>query len=269
MKTIPVLIGSFLLLLQMNAPVAQAADAEAERKAERVVDAIERAHGKAAWEAREAVEVEARVDFHGGKLVLDGTMLFTPSLGKVRYTLDDGTTMIWNDGEVWLSPADAELKMARFHVMTWPYFVAVPFKLRDPGARLSHAGELPVTGPDDTAEAVKLTFTRGTGDASDDWYYLLPDERNRLAGLSYIVTYGPTSRDEAEEKPSIVLYDDFREVDGVTLPFAWRFHYWNKQQGATGEPKGTVEVRSVRFVTPEDGAFEKPADAKRIPPPGE
>lgn len=259
-------LRSHLLIIAALPLLAAPARAQS---ADAIAHTLEAAHGKSAWYAQDAIEIDATVDFFNGELRLEGTMLFTSSLSKVRYTLDDGTVMVWNDGEVWLSPADRELEQARFHVMTWPYFAAVPFKLRDAGVNLDAAGELPVTGPGDTTRAVKLTFDRGTGDAPDDWYYLLPDDEHRLAAMSYIVTYGPTSQAEAEEKPSIVIYDDFRTEAGVTLPYRWDFYYWSKSDGAqTGDgPKGTVRVHDVRFVTPDDAAFDRPADAKPIPAP--
>lgn len=236
--------------------------------AQDVASAIEAAHGKSAWYAKDAVEVDIHVQGFGG-LELEGTMLFTPSLGEVRFELVEGTTLIYNRGDAWMTPSDADMSpaMARFHVLTWPYFVAVPFKINDPGVHLGEPVPMPVTHPDDTTTAVQMTFGQGVGDAPDDWYYLLPNDDGVLEALSYIVTYGKP-QDDAEEQPSIVLYDDFRTIDGVTLPFHWEFHYWHKDSGvAEGEPKGTARIQSVRFVTPPADAFEKPANATPLPAP--
>jgi len=268
MKTIAPLTVALALALISLASLSQASEARAEN-AKQVVERIEAAHGKAAWTTKDAIEADFLVEGFGG-LRLEGTMLFTPSLSKVRMDLQDGTTLIYNKGDAWMTPADAEMApaQARFHVLTWPYFVAVPFKLRDPGVNLTHAGPLPVHGPADARPAVRLTFEQGVGDAPDDWYYLLPNDRGELEALSYIVTFSQ-SQEEAETQPSVVLYDEFESIDGVTLPMDWRFHYWTKATGIEpGEPKGTAKLKAVRFVSPAPDAFDQPADAVVLPPPG-
>ena len=58
-------------------------------------------------------------------------------------------------------------------------------------------------------------------------------DNNRLTALAYIVTYG-TALEVASKTPSIILYDDFVDVDGVPFATTWTFHFWNPESGTDG-----------------------------------
>src|SRR5690606_27667701 len=105
----------------------------------------------------------------GGALAIDGTMTFEPSVGRSRIENHDGTVMVFDGRRAWVAAGSAPIPMARFHLLTWPYFMAVPFKLRDGGARVEPVD--PRHAPVDKPVA-KLTFKPGTGDAPEDWYLL-------------------------------------------------------------------------------------------------
>ena len=227
-------------------------------------DSIETAHGKRAWYAQQAVQAKVKVTF-GGTTMIDGTMLFTPSVGRARIDQADGTSIVFDGSRAWVSPASSPLEMARFHVLTWPYFLAAPFKLNDPGTNLEPLGELPLQ---DTAHgAARLSFDPGTGDAPDDWYILYRDPDNdRLAAMAYIVTYGKPVA-QVREEPHAIVYEDFDTIDGVTVSTTWRFYHWSREKGPHGDPIGHVTLENVEFVKPGDQAFAKPEDARedRLP----
>lgn len=247
---------------------AEAADAPAAAEdpfAAAFAGPIEAAQGAAAWRAAEAVSAEVTVTF-GGQTVVDGRFLFTPDVGRSRLELADGTVAVFDGDSAWVSPLSAELPQARFHLLTWPYFLAAPFKLRDPGSHLEDLGTRPLDGVDHPA--ARLTFDPGVGDSPDDWYVVYRDPAtDRLAGLAYVVTYG-RSREQAEAEPHAITYHDFETVGGATVPTTWRLWAWSEEEGVHGEPIGEVTVRDVQLVTPPAGAFERPADAKEDPLPG-
>ncbi|MEO1235985.1 MAG: hypothetical protein AAFX76_04275 [Planctomycetota bacterium] len=232
------------------------------------IAAIEHAHHGATYNAQQAIQADFEVDF-GQAFTLSGTMWFTPSMSHVRMELSDDTVVVYDGQTAWVSPADATTPgvPARFHVLTWPYFVAVPYKLDDPGTLHEDVGDTPVRDTSGTLPGVKVTFESGVGDTPDDWYIALSDPAtHQLKALAYIVTYG-TPAEEANKKPSIVLYDDFVEVDGVPFATTWTFHFWNPDAGVDGEPKGTASLSNVAFVTPPAGAFDKPDGARESPAP--
>ena len=135
----------------------------------------------------------------------------------------------------------------------------VPFKLDDPGTNHTDAGKLSVTSTDDQRVGTKVSFDAGVGDAPEDWYIAFTDDDGRMDALAYIVT-AVQSKEQAEAKPSMILYSDFTVVEGVTLATKWDFHFWNPEQGI-GEQKGSASLSNIRFVDPTEGLFVKPEDA--------
>ena len=228
------------------------------------VPAIERAHRMADYVEAGGVTAGFNVNFGGGPLI-GGTMQFTPSLSHVRMDLDDGGVVIYRDGDVFVSPADYTTKGydARFHVLTWPYFMALPFKLSDPGVNVLPGGDLPINDADDTEPSLQVTFGDGVGDAPDDWYYLFTSDDAQLTAAAYIVTYN-TDAAEAAQKPSIIRYGDYELVDGVPFSTRWTFNFWNKQTGIDGEPKGEAEIDGIELGPIDAARFTPPVGARKL-----
>lgn len=221
--------------------------------------AVESAHAGATWAAREALTSGIAVEF-GGNRLLEGTLTLAPDAGHTRIERADGAVLVFDGETAWVAPADAEWPMARFHALTWPYFLAAPYKLDDPGARLEPLGERDLFGA--PHEAARLTFEPGTGDAPDDWYVLYRDPATgRLAAMAYIVTYGGT-REEAEKEPHAIVYREHVDVEGVPVPRSWDFYMWSEEQGVHGEPIGRVELTGPRFVETDETTFQAPEGAR-------
>jgi hypothetical protein len=221
--------------------------------------AIQQAHGAAAWHAHRALQTGIVVQF-GSATAVDGTMLIETSGARSRFELKDGTILVFDGEHAWVSPAASSFARARFHTRTWPYFLAAPMKLMDPGAKLEATGPRGLFGK--TCNTAKLSFEPGVGDTPDDWYVVYQDpETKRLAGLAYVVTYGKPLA-EAEKEPHAVQYANFVEIDGVTIPTEWSFGLWSEAEGFYGDPIGKVTLTNPQFVEPPDGAFVKPEDAK-------
>jgi hypothetical protein len=224
------------------------------------VTPIERAHSAAIWRQKEAFQSGIVVRF-GGNTILEGRMLTTPSMSRTRIENASGAVAIWDGNNAWVSPGAAEFPEARFHALTWPYFLSAPMKLRDPGARVEPLGGKELRR--ERFETAKLAFDPGVGDTPDDWYVLYRSpESGRLHAMAYIVTFG-TSREDAEKEPHAVTYDEYVNVDGVPIPTRWTFWMWNEAQGIHGEPIGEVTLENPSFVAPEASAFAVPADARK------
>ena len=216
------------------------------------------AHGAPAWRAHESVQTDITVDFMGNRL-LDGIMTMTTDTGKVRIETSTGHVMVYDGQTAWLSPSSARVPMVRFHLLTWPYFAAAPYKLDDPGSTLTPLGPLWL----DAAEydAAELTFDAGVGDTPDDWYVCYRDlETNRLAAMAYIVTYGSTV-EKAGEEPHAITYHDFQNVRGAVVAMTWKFWQWDREQGIHGDPIGEVRLANLRFINAAANAYQRPMDA--------
>lgn len=232
-----------------------------------IAAAIEQAHGKTAWAkhqaVREAFTAHAVVRFGGGentRTVIDGRMTFDAPVGRSRIEQADGTLLVFDGSSAWVSPAEAPFPRARFHALTWPYFVAAPFKLTDPGTHHHDAGELPWDGA--TQQAVKLTFAENVGDAPDDWYLLFRDEQGRLAGMAYIVTYGHKDPEQAARNIHAIRYDQFVDMDGAAIPVEMSFWNWNATEGLHGEPIGHITLTDPGFVPIAADTFTRPDEAR-------
>ncbi len=220
---------------------------------------IARAHGKKTWDQKKAVQADIVLEF-GGNEMLNGTLIYDMHTSCARIELKDGTTLVFDGEKAWVSPAEAQVPMARFHLLTWSYFLAAPFKLSDPGSHLEASGTLPLE--DKLVTTRKLTFDEGVGDASDDWYIIYPDlATNRLAAMAYIVSYGK-SVEAAEEEPHAIVYHDYETIDGVTLSMRWTMHHWSAEKGPFGDPMGVVHVSNVTFIDVDETTFAKPDDAR-------
>jgi len=228
---------------------------------------IAEAHGRDAWLAHPALAAHVEVDF-GSDTILVGEMTFTTSMGRARIDVTDGPSVIWDGRTAWLAPDDAELPMARFHVLTWPYFALAPLKLRDPGTRLELLGTRETLGR--SFETARLTFAEGVGDTPDDWYVLYKDpDTSRLHAMAYIVTFGTTAV-EAEKEPHAIVYEEHAQLDGALVPTRMRFYMWTDDDGIHGDAIGELRLQNPRFVDPDPGTFEAPDSAREValPSPG-
>ena len=222
---------------------------------------IAEAHGEDAYDRRAAVAADVRVEF-GGEVRHDGPVTFTTSLGRTRLE-SGGKTIVFDGEQVHVSPAGALAGGERFAALTWPYFLAAAFKLDDGGVVLADGGRRPLTGGPEPA--VRMTFEPGTGDAPDDWYLIWKADDGTLAALAYIVTYFP----DREPVPHVAVYRSFDTVDGVEMPSEITIHDWSADGGTVAEAIGSITATDYRFVEPEPGTFEAPADSAVDALPGE
>lgn len=214
-------------------------------------------HGGKAWGQKRAYRAKIEVAF-GKRPPLRGVLLYAPHQNKVRFDLEDGTTLVFDGERAWAAPK--AFPRARFHLLTWPYFIAAPFKLGDPGTKLVEVGEHALAKGQDPLRVGRLTFGAGVGDTPDDWYDVYASPEGRLEALGYIVTYGKEAA-EAEQAPHACVYSEFVEVEGVLLAQSYRFYDWTRAGGIVGEPLGRVTLSEVSYVTPTKGDFSKPAGA--------
>lgn len=222
--------------------------------------AIEKTHGIDAWRSQSALETDITVEF-GGNQMIDGKLLMDPSGGHVRIELKSGTVMVFDGRNAWVAPADTSFQGARFHILTWSYFLAAPMKLRDPGTRLEDLGKSPLRDGK-KLKAARLTFGADVGDTPDDWYVVYRDAKKRLAAMAYIVTFGK-SVDDAEKEPHAITYGDYKTIDGVAVPHHWQFWNWTAENGIHGDAIGEVKLSGFRFVKPAADAFKQPKNARR------
>jgi len=172
-------------------------------------------------------------------------------------------------GEVWIKPGLDALggTPPRFYMWTPFYFFGMPFVFADPGAAQASLGKKNFQGRE--YDAVKITYKAGTGDSPDDFYVAYIDSTSgRLKLASYIVTYTALRKGKALEElePHAIVFDEWQEVDGLTVPKVAQYYAW-KDENIHGEPLGKMSFLNVHFSpqAPDDAEFAKPADAVVAP----
>lgn len=137
----------------------------------------------------------------------------------IAYTDDEGRdVLLVNDGaEAWKwidgerATAEEDRNQAWNSTFGSHYVMAMPFKLTDPGTRLSYAGRDTLDGV--TVDAVRAEYDEGAGSAAGlhTWTYYFAVDDGRL--VANHLRYGPEADDY-----DFTEYHDIREVDGVRLP---------------------------------------------------
>lgn len=222
---------------------------------------IESAHNKSDWNSNKAVSFDISLSF-GGQERLNGKVTSLTNSSKVRVDKNNNTQLIYDGNEVYLCPADAEPKGARFDMFTWQYFFALPFKLTDPGTNWETLESVEMGG--NKFDLGKLSFEENIGDAPDDWYVVYQErETGLLHGAAYIVTFGSGDQAKAEENPHAIVYSDYKVIDGIPVATKWSFHNWSLKDGF-GDKIGEATLSNITFFNAEDKLFEKPEDSKLI-----
>jgi hypothetical protein len=222
---------------------------------------IESAHNKTDWNANKAVSFDISLTF-GGQERLNGKVTTLTNSTKVRVDKNNNTQLIYDGNQVYLCPADAEPKGARFDMFTWQYFFAIPFKLTDPGTNWETLESVEMGG--NKFDVGKLSFGENIGDAPDDWYVVYQErETGLMHGAGYIVTFGSGDQAKAEENPHGIVYSEYEVIDGIPVATKWTFHNWSLKDGF-GEQIGEASLSNIVFFNAEDELFDKPEDSRII-----
>ncbi|OAB81550.1 DUF6503 family protein [Cochleicola gelatinilyticus] len=223
---------------------------------------VEKAHNKQAFLEHDIISYDIQINF-GGNPRLDGHVVMKTNSTKIEINIEDGTKIMYDGTDVFLSPSTSEMKSARFDIFTWPYFMAMPFKLSDPGTKWSDLKQITVNNNE--YSKAKLSFENEIGDTSDDWYQVYVDNTtNLLSYAAYIVTFGKT-KEKAEAEPHAIVYANYEVIDGIAIADQWKFYNWSEEKELFGEPIGNATLTNIKFMDAYD--FKVPTDAKKIESP--
>lgn len=239
-------------------PASQATSRPA-KKANAFADAVEAAHKAKVWAEKGAFQFDIKLN-KGGKDLFTATVTMETQGARSRMEIKNGPTLVFDGEKAWVASKNGGFPRARFHLLTWTYFMAAPFKLQDPGSKLAKGADQKLHGK--ALNTARLTFGEGIGDSPEDWYVVYKDPANhQLAALAYIVTYSK-SKDKANKAPHILTYEDPIKIDGVTLTKRWRIYDWSAKKGAYGKALYDITLSKMSFVDLKKVDFEKPAGAK-------
>ena len=174
-----------------------------------------------------------------------------------------------SEGTVWIKPALDALggTPPRFYMWTPFYFFGMPFVFADPGVVQESLGKKMFQGQE--FDAVKVTFKKGIGDSSDDYYTVYLDPKSgQMKLVSYVVTYAALRKDKPMDQlePHALVFEEWQDANGLRMPKRAKFYNW-KNENIEGERLGVMEFSNVVFAekAPEATKFAKPADALIAP----
>lgn len=228
--------------------------------------AIEAQGGFAKWQSYGSVEFDLK--WSSAKGVKQDHQLFDL---RSRDGLITGAnySLGANKGAVWIKPDAKALggTPPRFYMWTPFYFFGMPFVFSDPGAIQQPLGKK--TFQSHEYDATKVTFKKGTGDTSDDFYVAYVDPATgQLKLVSYVVTYPMMRKGKPIEEleQHAIVFQEWQDADGLKVPKTAPFYVW-KNENIEGEPLATLEFSNVHFSekAPEQSKFAKPADAVVAP----
>ncbi|MEL7360462.1 MAG: hypothetical protein AAFN13_00170 [Bacteroidota bacterium] len=258
----------------VEARVAEAtARLDASEAGRRVLAAIDAHGGLTTWYANGPLHFRYAYSRLGGGAPIDTEQTIDTFSSRAVHTLmrdaagepmDDGPRFGWTGTTAWVSDTTASLPTdARFWSLTPYYFVAMPFVLADPGVNLEMAGTMTFEGR--PYDLVYVTFGEGTGDAPDDYYYLLLDpETNQVGGVRYIVSYPAFFPDGGFNPEKLMIYDGAQTVAGpegaILLQEGFRSWAWTGDGIGAASAEGTVTDVAFQPDMP-DEVFAMPAGA--------
>lgn len=225
------------------------------------VKAVEKANQSAKFHKQEAISFDIDLIF-GGKSSLKGKVISATNSSWLKLIKEDGTIIIFDGQKVWITPISANNGKARFDTFTWQYFFMAPFKFSDQGTIWKELGSKKYD-EHNNLEAASLTFEKGVGDASDDYYVVYKDDQDLVKAMGYIVTFGGKSIAEAEKNAHAIVYNDYKKINGVPIAQHWDFHNWNKASGL-GSKIGEAKVSNIEFVEASTIDHQKPEGAVEV-----
>lgn len=256
------------LYAQSSRPSSRPASRATSRPAKRAspfASALEKAHNLKTWRQKDVFQFDIKLQ-KGGKELFTATVTMETKGARSRMDIKNGPTLVFDGKKAWVASKTGQFPGARFHLLTWTYFMAAPFKLQDPGSKLVPQSDQALLGK--KYKTARLTFEDGVGDSPEDWYVVYKDpSKQQLAALAYIVTYGQ-SKEKASQAPHVLVYEEPVEVEGVSLTKRWRIYDWSAKKGAFGKALYDIALSKMRFVDAKTVSFKKPAGAKEDKVPG-
>lgn len=195
-------------------------------------------------------QLERAVDAHGGlskwksfgSVEFDQTWTSAKGVKKDHQLFDlqtrdglitsDHYTLGASDGAVWIKPALDALggTPPRFYMWTPFYFFGMPFVFADPGATQQSLGKKSFQGRE--YDAVKVTFKKGTGDSSDDFYVAYADgQSGQLKLVSYVVTFAALRKDKPIDQlqPHALVFEEWQDAGGLRVAKRGSFYNWKNE----------------------------------------
>jgi hypothetical protein len=226
---------------------------------------VAQAHGYSDWQGKkDALKADVHLTIFGEtpgqNRFFDADFTYECSTGRTRMHLADNTVIVFDGKKTWVSPADAKVQKPRFIVKTWPFMVAAPLRLMEPGITHGEVEMRPLGGQQ--CPTMKLSFAPGADHGDADWCIAYADPKTyKLLALTYALPAGKGVDGFSEDTLAVTFYEP-RQVDGIVFGTEWRIWKWNKEFGFYDKPIAEGRVYNIEFLYPKKNQFTAPPGAR-------
>ncbi len=191
------------------------------------------------------------------------------TLGGYKEPISVEGRFAWDGERAWISPSVLDQPNPRFWALTGFYFQQIPFVLADPGLNYEVLPDDTLHG--DPHDMVEVTFDRGVGDAPGDTYTLyLNKVSGQVNAIRYTVSYGKDVPPGADLPETLLDYQDYTTVDGLTVPTRFTGYAYSETDGRADTPRNWARADSISYRRPfKPAKLDPPGDARFVPLPGE
>jgi len=240
-----------------TAMAAGIAGCEAHAARRHFINSVQAAQGSVAAERNLAIAFDLEVQ-DGLEPPAHGHFICAVQGRGVCATYDNGVHVVWNGQQGWVSPDTPHPPAALCNARRYAWLLTAPLRLRDPGVRVEALGTLPYE--DHPWPCARLTFPDVEPAPPSPGLILYRDPQSHLvAVVAFVVDESTDSDGHPQWAPRSVTFDDFVEVNGLTLPTNWTFWPWTRTLGPCGDLVGVAKLSNLSLVEIEEDTFALPA----------
>jgi hypothetical protein len=219
---------------------------------EEFTGAVAKAHGAASFGADSLISFRIVADRSGSK-IMDGEIIASPDLKQVRYEGVNGTTVVCDGPQTYISPEGASFPHKPDYLRLWPLLATAPYQLNRDYVKITPEKERALEGI--LQHTARLTFV--PENRSMEWALLYKNADSVLSGFAYKPLSIAPNVTEATT-PTMVVFRRNEQLGDLLIPSVLEFYAWDEEKGITGERIGSATITEVQFLNKDVWRFDPP-----------
>jgi hypothetical protein len=143
-------------------------------------------------------------------------------------------SIVWDGSTVWAVGWPVTLPPGFFSRLTYS-FITLPWQTQQPGVRLEAIGTGRIPNDETDFVTVRMTFDHQTPSSPGNYYQLYIDPDSQLLrAVEFNITHpGLAANPDQPLGPNLHVFEEHREVDGLTLPVFYVSYGFNQRNAST------------------------------------
>lgn len=201
------------------------------------------AHSEKRFDKKQGIEVDFVLHPETGDSII-GTMtwLSKDELGLVH--LNSGVNHIYNEnGTSSMVESDPDTLADYFHSEKWPELLVFPFMLRSSDWKRSEFLHKNLNGKNYRVKKVSIPGESKRMNYEERLVYVDPE-----TNLIHAIVIGNLRISPLKSKSaSIVIFDDYRKIDRISIAHRWEFRSWTPS-GKLTDSFGYLHISDIKFL---------------------